>query len=100
MVYSDPYSVGYLKLVVKGGGAILGGHTVMPLASKQNSLYPSRCTFSNISIGPAGQYVLEVQSSVDPAVALQSLPITVTPPPMRQSEIGQVFDDLDKLLQF
>lgn len=51
-------------------------------------------------MGPPGQYHLEVQSVIDPTMVLLSDPIVIAPPPMRQSEIGQVFDDLDKLLQF
>jgi hypothetical protein len=98
MVYSDPYTSGELKVVVKGG-ALLGGITVQPLRTKQNG-FPSQCLFSGLSIGPPGEYVLEVQSASDPNTVLKSDPIAVAPPPMRQSEIGQVFDDFDKMLQF
>ncbi len=98
IVYSEPYTVGELRVVVKGG-ALLGGVAVKPLKTKQNG-FPSKCSFSGLSLGPPGQYVFEVQSTSDPGVVLQSDPIVVAPPPMRQSEIGQVFDDLDKLLQF
>lgn len=97
-MYSEPYTVGQLKVVAKGG-AMLGGTTVQPLTTKQNG-FPSKCTFSRITIGPPGQYVLEVQSVSDPAVVLTSFPVAVAPPPMRKSELGQVFDDLDKMLQF
>ena len=85
--------------MVAKGGAILGGSTVKPLVSKHSG-FPSKCTFSGITIGPAGSYILEVQSTTDPSEAIRSDPIAVAPPPMRQSEIGQVFDDLDKMLQF
>ena len=90
--------MGDLKLVAKGG-AILGGTTVQHLVTRQNG-FPSRCLFNNISLGPPGSYVLEVVSMSESEEVLRSDPITVSPPPMRQSEIGQVFDDLDKLLQF
>ena len=96
-MYSDPNTMGELKVLAKG--ALLGGNTVQPLCSKQNG-FPSKSSFSGLTIGPPGQYVLEVQSAVDSTVVLWSEPIVVAPPPMRQSEIGQVFDDLDKLLQF
>lgn len=99
IVYSLPYSVGDLKLVVQGGGAILGGKTVQHLTSRQNG-YPSRCSFKDITIGPQGQYVLKVVSTMDPGVVLQSEPITVTPAALQQSEIGQVFDDFEKMFQF
>ena len=97
IVYSAPFSVGDLKLVIKG--AILGGRTVQHLTSRQNG-YPSRCSFKDVTIGPQGLYVMQVVSCVDSRVVLQSEPITVIPPPMRNSEIGDVFDDLDKMLQF
>ena len=54
-----------------------------------------------LSLPAAGRYHLEVRSVSDPSVALRSLvPMQVLPAPMRTSEIGKVFDDLDKLLQF
>ena len=49
----------------------------------------------------AGQFVFEVHSVSNPSVSLRSYDkINVAPPPMRQSELGDVFDDLDKMLQF
>ena len=98
MVQSDLNTLGDLKLVVRGG-AILGGQTLQPLISRQKG-FPPKCTFKGITIGPAGQYTLEIRSTVDSSVLLKSDPLVVNPPAMRQSEIGQVFDDLDKLLQF
>lgn len=98
IVYSDPYTVGELKVKAKGG-AILGGRTQQALKTKQNG-FPSKCVFSGLTIGPPGQYTLEVTSCSDPAAQLHSDPITVAPPPMRHSELGNVFDDLDKMLQF
>ncbi len=97
-MYSEPYTVGELKISAKGG-AILGGTTIQHLTARQNG-FPSRCPFNNITVGPPGSYILEVSSVADPSEVLLSDLITVNPPPMRQSEIGQVFDDLDKLLQF
>ena len=90
--------MGELKVVAKGG-AILGGQTTQPLKTKQNG-FPSRTSFPGLTLGPPGQYVLEVSSCADPGVLLRSGPIVVAPPPMRHSELGQVFDDLDKMLQF
>ena len=98
VVYSDPYTLGELKLTVVGG-AILGGQTVQPLQTRQNG-FNSKCSFHRLTIGPPGQYVLEVRSTSDPEVVLRSDTFTVTPPPMRQSQLGQVFDDFDKMLQF
>ena len=98
IVYSEPYSVGNLKVTAMGG-AILGGTTTQHLITRQNG-FPSRCSFTNITIGPPGRYILEVASASDPVEVLQSEPITVNPPPMRESTLGDVFDDLDKMLQF
>ena len=55
-----------------------------------------------VSIGSiaAGSYVFEARSVVDHSVFLRSNPITVNPPPMRNSEIGKVFQDLEAMLQF
>jgi len=98
-VYSEPYSVGDIKVSVKGGGAILGGTATQHLITRQNG-FPSRCSFTDITIGPAGHYVLEVASASNPSEVILSDPITVTPPPMRESTLGMVFDDFDKMLQF
>ena len=98
VVYSEPYTLGELKLTAVGG-AILRGKTVQPLQTRQNG-FNSKCSFRGLTIGPAGQYALEVRSTSDPEVVLRSDAFTVTPPPMRQSQIGAVFDDLDKMLQF
>ena len=57
-----------------------------------------QCPFFGSSL--AGQYLLEVRYVENPTVALRSDKITVTPALMKQAEIGQVFDDLDKMLQF
>ena len=49
----------------------------------------------------AGKYIFEVRSVTDPAVTLRAPePITVVPPPMRNSEIGRVFQDFEDMLQF
>lgn len=96
-VYSDPHSIGELRIVARGG-AVLGGKTVRPLVSRQNGV--PVCAFTGLTIGTPGQYALEVHSISDPSVMLRSDPIMVAPPPMRHSELGQVFDDLDKMLQF
>lgn len=49
----------------------------------------------------AGEYILEVRSVANPRVALRSSePIKVAPAPMKQSEIGKLFDDLDDMLKF
>lgn len=49
----------------------------------------------------AGQYLLEVRCVDNPSLFLRTTENTkVDPPPMGKSEIGQVFDDLDKMLQF
>ncbi len=97
-MYSDPYTLGELKLMVVGG-ATLRGKTMQPLLTKQNG-FNSKCSFPGLTLSPPGQYVLEVRSAVDPEVVLRSNMVTVTPPPMRQSQLGAVFDDLDKMLQF
>lgn len=45
--------------------------------------------------------MLEVRSVADPREALRApAPIKVVPAPMKQSEIGRVFDDLDDMLKF
>lgn len=49
----------------------------------------------------AGQYVFEVRCVSNPSLLLRTTEKTkVDPPPMDRSEIGQVFDDFDKMLQF
>lgn len=54
-----------------------------------------------LSLSPAGEYILEVRSVANPRVALRaSEPIKVAPAPMKQSEIGKLFDDLDDMLKF
>lgn len=98
IVCSAPYTVGELKVVAKGG-ALLAGRTVQPLKTKQSG-FSSKCSFTGLTLGPPGQYVLEVVSTSDPAVVLRSHPIIVAPPPLKKSELGQVFDDLDKMFQF
>lgn len=96
-MYSDPHTIGELRLVARGG-AVLGGKTVRPLVSRKNGV--PTCAFTGLTISPPGQYALEVHSISDPSVMLRSDPIVVAPPPMRNSQLGQVFDDLDKMLQF
>ena len=61
--------------------------------------------YSSLSLSslppPAGTYLIEVRSVSDPSVKVTASDrILVVPPPMRQSEIGQVFSDLEKMLQF
>jgi hypothetical protein len=52
-------------------------------------------------ISPAGEYIFEVRSVANPRVVLRSSePIKVAPAPMKQSEIGKLFDDLDDMLKF
>ena len=52
-------------------------------------------------ITTAGEYILEVRSVANPRVALRaSDPIKVAPAPMKQSEVGKLFDDLDDMLKF
>ena len=41
-----------------------------------------------------------MRSVANPRVALRSDPIKVIPAPMRESEIGKLFDDLDDMLKF
>ena len=97
-MFSAPYTLGELRLTVVGG-ANLRGTTVRPLQTKQNG-FDSKCSFPHLTLSPPGQYALEVRSTTDPEVVLRSGNITVAPPPMRQSQLGAVFDDLDKMLQF
>ena len=49
----------------------------------------------------AGEYIFEVRSVANPRVVLRSSePIKVAPAPMKQAEIGKLFDDLDDMLKF
>ena len=98
-MYSEPYTLGDLKITVVGG-ATLRGRTVQSLQQAKQSGFNSKCHFPGLTLAPPGQYVLEVRSVSDPDVVLRSNTVTVAPPPMRQSQLGQVFDDLDKMLQF
>ena len=60
-----------------------------------------KVTGSSVFPSPAGEYIIEVRSVANPRVALRaSEPIKVAPAPMKQSEIGKLFDDLDEMLKF
>lgn len=98
-VFSESFTVGDLEIVVNGKGNFQG-RTVVPLAAKDNG-YLSKASFRGLSLSPAGTYLIEVRSVSDPSVKVTASDrILVVPPPMRQSEIGQVFSDLEKMLQF
>ena len=57
-------------------------------------------TSTNVHSVAAGEYILEVRSVANSRVALRSEPIKVVPAPMKQAEIGKLFDDLDDMLKF
>lgn len=96
-VFSDPYTMGDIELIVEGAEVI--GDVQRTLQSKDNG-FLSKATFKGISLRPAGKYTVQVRSMKNPSeVLVAPEPIEVAPPPIRQSEVGRMFDDFEKMLE-
>eukprot|EP00731_Ephydatia_muelleri_P002143 Em0001g2143a len=96
-VFSDPYTMGSLELVVEG--AEVSGDVQRTLQSKDNG-FLSKATFKGIMLHPAGNYTIQVRSVKNPSEVLSAPePIEVAPPPIRHSEVGRMFDDFEKMLE-
>ncbi|KJE92964.1 hypothetical protein CAOG_03834 [Capsaspora owczarzaki ATCC 30864] len=97
-VTGDPGSEEQIGIVAHGG-AIVGGTSLKRLVP--DGLNPSKVVFDDITLSPAGTYLLEAQALGNPAVLCrQDKPIVVEFQLKDNSALNSMFDDLDSMLKF
>lgn len=97
-VHGDPGSEEPIA-VFAHGGALIGGTAIKRLVP--NGTGPSTAVFDDITLSPAGTYLLEIQAVNNPQVfCRQDKPIVVEFKLKDSGALNAVFDDLDNMLNF
>ncbi|GFO07830.1 ankyrin-2 [Plakobranchus ocellatus] len=94
-IQSDPGVTEVVHLIAQG--AVLSGNTEQRLSCTGENK-PSAATFTDISISPAGLYLLQVKGVSTDITLASPIPTEVRPQAKSESEIASAFDEIQQML--